>query len=105
MLNFRDIKWHSDVPADSEEDEEFKDVVGHYKVMAHIIQEYEYGRDRMKKNCPVQRSEEDILKRLFVYKQLVEGIQMDKRLFDAYMELIIMGQKKRDITIIELFHL
>ena len=26
MLNFREIKWHSDVPADSEEDEEFKDV-------------------------------------------------------------------------------
>lgn len=81
MLNFTKIKWHSDAPA--EEDEEFKEVEGHYKVMAHLIHKHKYDAAWMKKNCPVLLSEEDSLKHILDHKQLVEDIKMDLTPLDA----------------------
>lgn len=83
MVNFAKIKWHSDAPAETEEDEEFKEVEGHYKVMAHLIQKHKYDAEWMKKNCPVLLSEDDSLKHILDHKQLVEDIQMDLKPLDA----------------------
>ena len=95
-VDFAKIKWHSDAPAEAEDEEEFKEVEGHYKVMAHLIHAYNYDGAWMKKNCSVLLSEDDSLKHVLEHKQLVEDIGTDLSVSadDAEKICTIMGLDK-----------
>jgi hypothetical protein len=95
-VDFAKIKWQSDAPAEAEEEEEFKEVEGHYKVMAHLIHAYKYDAAWMKKNCPVLLSEDDSLKHVLEHKTLVGDIGKDLSVSAEEAEKIctIMGLDK-----------
>jgi len=87
MIDFNKIKWHADSSSAEEEEDlgDFKEVEGHYKVMAFLIQHYptEYNKDWLRSNCPVLLSEEDSLKHILDHKQLISDITEDLGLNEA----------------------